>query len=228
MVTPPFLQPGFACRGSTSFAAVLLAMAASSSTHRLGDGDTQIKGQVNFPSGEIPEEHRNALFAVINEIDPQAGTQIGDAIDAENLKIGYLSGPKDNIAYHDKGTILINGSWWNTGVLAVAILHEWQHIQRIPSSAPPDERDSDDSDPCDVCAHSLNHASTGDQLVCAAQNGDISQEELCDAIGRNAETGKKMWAKCRHSGCQDYDGTSYSSHTTKPRPDCPPPPPDDD
>lgn len=104
----------------------------------------------------------------------------------------------------------------------MAVIHEWRHISRIPPDAPPDEQDGDDEDPCDPCAHSLNHAATGDQLICAAQAGAISPEELCKALTGNDQRGAQYWADCRHSGCSDYDGTPYSSHFGKPRPDCPP------
>jgi len=189
-------------------------------------GDTKVGGEVTLP---MSASQTAEILNVARTMDPEMTEDIEDAMESGDLGLARLRRPEGNVGVHDKGTILLNGEW-SPVAMAGALLHEWRHIQRIPSEAPPDAQDShDNDDDFDDCAHARNQAQTEDQIICAASdpNNRISPEELCKLIEGSKLRGKKLWSACKYSSCADpdtgHDGGSYDSLRQKPDPDCPPP-----
>lgn len=130
-------------------------------------GDVILDTGPGLATSAMPTPVRDAGMAVASEMDPGATAEIQEALDNGDLELAEIWGPGP-VGAHDHNTIAVRKAS-SPEVVAVALLHEWEHIENCD---PGDKGDSRRSDPCYECTHAamnFNSASALESMICSRE-----------------------------------------------------------
>jgi hypothetical protein len=193
----------------------VLALLAPARTQ--GGGDEVLE---NIPVPTTAQESFSTADVVTTAktIDPANGAEVEQAINDGNLGIVEFHDP-GNFGFHDYNTIGLNPDF-GVLVMAVAILHEWWHVERCgggPSNGGTTNY-SPPQDPCGACQHVQATSNSWTQLSEALCNPPCPTPfplEACRAREDLKSIAKEQFSRCGNSSCPSKPTWTSLANWTK-------------
>ena len=153
-----------------------------------GDTNLSTSGLATWP---MEQQAINDALAAAAQIDAGAAATLAGKVAQGDIGVAYIWSSDGPPGSHDSDTIAVRKGE-SAEVTAVAMLHEWEHIQNC---GPGDEGDSRRTDPCYPCIHAAMNANSANQLahsICHKYYDVPGQQEKDCATLKNLQQASQM------------------------------------
>lgn len=184
-----------------------LGLTSANTPKPIADGDYQILHYWVSENGlsYTAEELLNFLKANFSEED---FNELETALLAGDVNLGELKGGGP-VATHDKTTIAIKSSEWPLWICALALWHEWEHIENIDPNAGKHAKDPLTDGPCSNCEHLSMLILQLKRIAHLDCEGILLGEDVCGFWEKAYQGATEINSLCRYEGA----GCGYSGQS---------------